>query len=40
MSKIILLLLIAAEDTDLSNVRLQKMFQNSIAERTGSTCNH
>ena len=40
MPHIILLFLITAEDTNLSYICLQKMLQNGVPERTGTTCNH
>ena len=37
---IVLLLLVAGKDTDLADIRFQKAVENSISERTGTTCDH
>jgi len=37
LAHVILLFLIAAEDADFSNIRIQEALENSIAERTGTT---
>ena len=40
MTHIVLLLLIAGEDTYLRNVSTQKAIQHRISKRTGTTGNH
>ena len=40
MTHIVLLLLIPGEDADLSDIRVQKMLQNGVAEGTGTAGNH
>ena len=40
VAHIVLLLLIAGEDTDLPQVRVKEMLQNGRTERTGTTGNH
>jgi len=40
VAHVVLLLLVAGEDADLADVRMQEMFQDSVAEGTGTASDH